>query len=366
MRRSAFANRERCTVNMQRKLHLTRTIAPFSRVSIDCCGPVQIKTKQGFETTLVDDAYVCFFICLDSKAVHIELVSKMTTSGFIAALRRLVARRGIVHEIVCSQQRDSNFAALHEHLQTLGSYPFKEEFGLDWYFRPKHAAANDVFGRDVFERIIQSAQQQLICVMGLWTLTFEEHTNFLAQVEGVLNSRPICQLTDEPADMEPLTPAYLLTGRSIVLPIMDKGFHDISPTYPDPSTVPQILLQRFWRRWTDDYFNALHVCTKPRTGNPNFGIGEMVILKEHCSPTHWCVGRIVDVPAESKAAANEEPVQILLRIGSGATRRSIHELHLLERTLPIWNDLISVNNINSDYESSLNLSDIEHSDASSD
>ena len=39
-------------------------------------------------------AYICVFVSLSIKAVHIELVSDMTTEAFIASLRHFIARRG--------------------------------------------------------------------------------------------------------------------------------------------------------------------------------------------------------------------------------------------------------------------------------
>lgn len=39
-------------------------------------------------------AYLCVFVCLSVKAVHLELVSDLTTKAFLATLRRFIARRG--------------------------------------------------------------------------------------------------------------------------------------------------------------------------------------------------------------------------------------------------------------------------------
>lgn len=44
-------------------------------------------------------AYVCLFISLATKAVHLELVPDLTANGFLAAFTRFTARRGCSTEI---------------------------------------------------------------------------------------------------------------------------------------------------------------------------------------------------------------------------------------------------------------------------
>ena len=65
----------------------------FEHVGIDYAGPVYIKYGFIRKPTIVK-AYVCVFVSLSVKAVHLELVSDLTTEAFIAALRRFIARRG--------------------------------------------------------------------------------------------------------------------------------------------------------------------------------------------------------------------------------------------------------------------------------
>lgn len=66
---------------------------PFMHTGVDFTGHVFIKANKGrgIKTT---KAYVAVFVCMVTKAVHLELVSDMTTSSFIAAIRRMAARRG--------------------------------------------------------------------------------------------------------------------------------------------------------------------------------------------------------------------------------------------------------------------------------
>lgn len=66
----------------------------FDKVGVDYAGPVTIKYGHGRKPTLVK-AYICIFVSLTVKAVHIELVTDLTSDAFIAALRRFLARRGM-------------------------------------------------------------------------------------------------------------------------------------------------------------------------------------------------------------------------------------------------------------------------------
>ncbi len=66
--------------------------AVFSRVGLDYAGPVYIK-QGSIRTPVMVKAYVCVFVSLSVKAVHIEVVSDLTSEAFLACLRRFIARR---------------------------------------------------------------------------------------------------------------------------------------------------------------------------------------------------------------------------------------------------------------------------------
>ena len=64
---------------------------PFLNVGVDYCGPLHIKERR-FRNRTKLKVYVAIFICLSTKAVHLELVSDLTTEAFLACLKRLFAR----------------------------------------------------------------------------------------------------------------------------------------------------------------------------------------------------------------------------------------------------------------------------------
>ena len=67
---------------------------PFLNVGVDYGGPLYIKERR-FRNRNKIKVYVAIYVCLSTKAVHLELVSDLTTESFIACLKRLFSRRGI-------------------------------------------------------------------------------------------------------------------------------------------------------------------------------------------------------------------------------------------------------------------------------
>ena len=60
--------------------------AVFERIGVDYVGPFYIKHGVVHKPVIVK-AYVCVFVSLAVKAVHLEAVSNMTTESFLATLR---------------------------------------------------------------------------------------------------------------------------------------------------------------------------------------------------------------------------------------------------------------------------------------
>lgn len=67
---------------------------PFQTTSVDYVGPVQLRTLPG-KSYKIRKGYIALFICFRERALHLELVTDLTLSAFVAALKRFVARRGI-------------------------------------------------------------------------------------------------------------------------------------------------------------------------------------------------------------------------------------------------------------------------------
>ncbi|XP_055527937.1 uncharacterized protein LOC129720474 [Wyeomyia smithii] len=64
---------------------------PFTVTGVDYAGPVYLRPPH----KRASPTKACIFVCFSTKAVHIELVSDLTTSAFLATFRRFSSRRGL-------------------------------------------------------------------------------------------------------------------------------------------------------------------------------------------------------------------------------------------------------------------------------
>lgn len=75
-----------------------RPSRPFQSTKVDYAGPFMVKTAPG-RGHKAYKSFIVVFVCLSTKAVHLDLVSNYTADAFLAAFRCFTARRGLCSEI---------------------------------------------------------------------------------------------------------------------------------------------------------------------------------------------------------------------------------------------------------------------------
>ena len=195
-------------------------------------------------------AYVCLFVSLSVKAVHLEPVSDLTTDAFVAALRRFIARRG--KPILILSDHGTNFTGAARELKEIYEF-FNEQRTMgdisefcsaqciEWKFIPEHAPH---FG-GLWEAAVESMKYHLKRVVGSTKLTFEELTTILTQIESCLNSRPLAPLPCDEDSLEALTPGHFLIGQPL------ESIPDPSLSYRNLSLLKrwylcQSVVRHFW------------------------------------------------------------------------------------------------------------------------
>ncbi|GFW26271.1 integrase catalytic domain-containing protein [Trichonephila clavipes] len=117
---------------------------PFISCGIDYAGPVLIKCNKG-RGTKSTKGYIALFVCLATKAVHIEAVGDLTTDSSMAALRRFSARRGAPRHIY--SDNGTNFVGARRKLDEIRkplSYVNDSDIECISTLTPSHFLTGDV------------------------------------------------------------------------------------------------------------------------------------------------------------------------------------------------------------------------------
>ena len=155
---------------------------PFTSTGADYAGPFTLSKGRIMKPVWVK-GYVCLFVCLTMKAVHLELVMDLSTEAFLAALRRFVARRG--RPALLMTDNGSNFvgaqrelAELYQLLSTPESTESVSQYltdsKIEWPARSPH------FG-GIWEAGVKQMKALLYKDIGTQRLTSEEFFTVLTE-----------------------------------------------------------------------------------------------------------------------------------------------------------------------------------------
>lgn len=268
----------------------------FLHSGVDFAGPINIRVSKGRGNRSYK-GYICLFVCMVTKAVHLEAISDLTSQAFIAGYKRFVARRGHCSDIWSDNGK--NFVGASRELKCLFiaeqssvASEIRDWFSsssVNWHFIPPHAPN---FG-GLWEAGIKSTKFHLKRIIGESTLTYEEMSTLLAQIEACLNSRPISQTSQNPNDPIPLTPGHFLIGEPLVL-VPDRNYERSNIGTLKRWQYLQRLTQDFWRRWSQEYLTSMVHRYKWSQREPEPKIGDIALVKEdNLPPGKWLLGKIL-------------------------------------------------------------------------
>ncbi|XP_011702560.1 PREDICTED: uncharacterized protein LOC105458737 [Wasmannia auropunctata] len=231
-------------------------------------------------------------------AVHLEAVSDYTTDAFLAALRRFTSRRGLCRTI--RSDCGTNFVGADAQLRAFFSTSSPElrqvskqlaDDQIQWQLNPP---STPHFG-GLWEAAVKSLKHHLRRVLGDATLTFEEMSTLLTQIEACLNSRPLQAQSDDPEDLAALTPGHFLVGSALTAvpepPIGAQPTNRLSRWQ-----LLQQMRDHFWDRWSREYLHSLTHRPKWCREKSAFKVGRLCLVRhESTPPTRWPLARIIRV-----------------------------------------------------------------------
>ncbi|XP_064621732.1 uncharacterized protein LOC135484315 [Lineus longissimus] len=263
--------------------------AAFCHVGLDYFGPFQVKRGRSMVKR-----YGCIFTCLTTRAIHIEVAENLTTDSFINALQRFVSRRGMPIRIrsdngtnFVGAQKELKKAIREWNLSRIEEYMRQRE--ITWVFNPP--AASHMGG--VWERQIRSVRKVLDGIIKQQNLTDDTLHTMMCLVEAIINGRPLTKLSDDPDDLQPITPNHLLLLRPGTC--QPPGLFDEADLYRRKWKQVQYLADLFWRRWTKEYLTALQERQKWCHASQNLKPDDLVlIVDDNAHRNSWLLGRVIE------------------------------------------------------------------------
>lgn len=256
-----------------------------------------------------------------------EVATDLSTVAFLNAFRRFIARRGMPSDIY--SDNGTNFHGAYTEIKKIKDLVASEEYqqevnyyllthSIRWHFTPPYAPH---FG-GLWEAGVRSVKGHLRKIMGDRCLIYEELTTVFASIESCLNSRPLCPMSEDPSDLEALTPGHFLIGA----PLTALPEQDVKDVTVNRLTRYQLLAQikqHFWTRWSQEYLNHLQQRGKWQGEKTNVVAGSIVLIKDpNTPPMRWHLGRIVKLHSGTDGLSRVVDV----KTGKGIVTRAINKL----------------------------------------
>ncbi|XP_055589611.1 uncharacterized protein LOC129741843 [Uranotaenia lowii] len=300
----------------------------FQKVGVDYCGPFYITYPQ--RKARPTKVFIAIYVCLVTKAVHIELAADLSTQAFLATFQRFCGRRSTPSLVMCDNAK--NFVGakrvLDEVHQLFVSKTFQDSVinyaadrGIDFQFIP---ARSPNFG-GLWESAVKSFKTLLKRTIGSRSLVHEELQTIIVRIEAALNSRPLTALSNDPEDFEPLTPGHFLVQKQLIAP-PEHDWNEVPENRLNVWQRMQQTSQQLWKKWSSMYLSDLHSRTKWTKQNDNIRVGMMVVLKEdNLPPLKWPIARI-----EAVHPGPDGNVRVVtVRTQSGSYDRAISKICIL-------------------------------------
>ena len=169
---------------------------------------------------------------------------------------------------------------------------FAQQNEIVWKFIPPHAPH---FG-GLWEAAVKSAKIHMNRVVGIANLTFEEMQTVLCEIEAVLNSRPLTPLSEDPNDLNCITPGHFLIGAAL------NSFPVTDLTAENPGRLlrwqrVEQMRQHFWKRWSTEYLHTLIERSKWKANQgEQLKIGQLVLVQQPgLGPLQRLLGRVQQI-----------------------------------------------------------------------
>ncbi|XP_063371608.1 uncharacterized protein LOC134659830 [Cydia amplana] len=252
---------------------------PFTHCGLDLFGPMEVVVGRGRQKR-----YGVIFTCLTVRAIHLEIVHSLTTDSLIMALRRMASRRGWPDCFYSDngtnlRGADTELKRSVRELDNKAVNDFALTNGSSWKFIPP---ASPHWG-GAWERLIRSVKKSLSVVLKERAPKDEVLSTLMAEVENIVNSRPLTHVSVEPGSDGALTPNHFLLHSPPNTPALG-AFDDSDLFLRKQWRTSQRLADMYWQRWVKEYLPELLPRRKWNTEQTPLKVGDLVLVVDPGAP----------------------------------------------------------------------------------
>ena len=268
-------------------LNRVRDATVFEVIGIDFAGPIVLKGNT--------KAWICIFTCAIYRAVHLELVSSLSTSFFFMSLRRFIARRG--RPAVIYSDQGKNFEGAVNKLNKIDFKRVASDSAMlqiEWKMNPPSSPWWGGF----WERLIGVLKRLLRRTLHKACLEYEEMLTVLLDCEAIINSRPISFQSDSSNEVTPLTPSHFLQD---IREIGTVDLDEIDSSKLTKREAYRMQIKKCLRkRFRNEYLGALikykNDCEKLSNFIDKPKINDIVFVgSDNCKRLDWPLAKIKDI-----------------------------------------------------------------------
>ncbi|UYV80772.1 hypothetical protein LAZ67_19001683 [Cordylochernes scorpioides] len=282
--------------------HRVRDVVVFEVTGIDLGGPLYLEHGQ--------KVWFVIFTCGVYRAVHLELVTSLSTEALVGAVERFVARRGC--PAVIYSDNGTNLVGLRNEL-------YRVNFGVKWKLNPPAAP----WWGGWIERIVGLTKKLLRRLLGKRVVKYEEMVTILENCERVINARPLTYIAEDNDDLVPLTPEMFLREPRTEGEI---DLNEFRCNFGKSYEKRKRLLKKFRKRFRSEYLGLL-VHHDNRKKQRQLKVGDIVLVEvENRKKINWPMGKI------TKVFPRTDNVRRLVEVKtkSGFMMRAVQRLFPLE------------------------------------
>ncbi|XP_065217307.1 uncharacterized protein LOC135843368 [Planococcus citri] len=303
--------------------------SPFSCCGIDTFGPLYVS-----DNSVQKKVFVSIFVCMITRAIHLELLENMTTQEFLLAFRNFIALRTIPKFVISDNAPQfkitkSAFENLWQQIISDNDViDFCKNNLIEWKLLPEYAPWHGGF----YERLIGIVKMSLKKTIFNCIITENQLRTVLYEVTSVINSRPIVYVGEN--DSNVLTPNDLMNTKFDFIPDIDNVKNIKRDVIVNLWKRSNNIINQFWNVWKFQYLTSLrerNISIKQKKNVVDLvpKVGDIVLIegdKKFCPRGEWKVGKVINVNVSSDSNVRSAIVETK----NSKLTRPINKLYPLE------------------------------------